>query len=204
MGGMFEDATARLWVEIGTDFPVRIEIEGIAAGGQMEMSMVMDDFQWNVELAPALFVPDIPSDYTSMEMNLLEVDESTAINGLRLFAELSDGQYPSSLAFTTLIKEITEALVAKYGVEFAKKEDGYAKTTLATTQILPAASFYAQLVGTEKDAVYYGDRVTSDDADTVLMRWKVSDDEYRVIFGDLSVEDVTAEELAELEKLLPE
>ena len=24
MGGMFEDATARLWVEIGTDFPVRI------------------------------------------------------------------------------------------------------------------------------------------------------------------------------------
>ena len=93
MAGMFEEATARLWVEIGTDFPVRIEIEGIVAGGQMEMSMVIDDFQWNVELDPSLFVPDIPSDYTSMEMNLPEVDEGTAINGLRLFADLSDGQY---------------------------------------------------------------------------------------------------------------
>jgi len=203
MGGMFEEGTARLWVEIGTDFPVRIEIEGIVAGGQMEMSMVIDDFQWNVELDPALFVPDIPSDYTSMEMKLPEVDESTAINGLRLFAELSDGQYPSGLAFMTLMKEISEALVAKYGVEFSEKEDDYANATLAaTTEILPAASFYAQLV--EKDAAYYGDKVTSDDVDAVLMRWKISEDEYRVIFGDLTTENVAVEDLAELERLILE
>ncbi|MHC4131102.1 MAG: hypothetical protein ACYSSP_07920 [Planctomycetota bacterium] len=201
MGGMFEDATARLWVEIGTDFPVRIEIEGIVAGGQWEMSMVMDDFQWNVELDPALFVPDIPSDYTSMEMKLPEVDEGTAINGLRLFAELSDGQYPSSLAFTTLMKEISEALVEKYGIQFAEKEDDYAN---AIQNIFPAASFYAQLVGTDKDAVYHGDRVTAENPELVLLRWKVSDDQYRVIFGDLSAEDLTAEELAELEKLFSE
>jgi outer membrane lipoprotein-sorting protein len=202
MGGMFENATARLWVEIGTDFPVRIEIEGIAGGGQMELSMVMDDFQWNVELDPALFVPDIPSDYTSMEMNLPEVNEGTAINGLRFFAELSDGQYPSGLAFTTLIKEITEALVAKYGIQLAEKEDDYANdATLATTQILPAASFYAQLVG--KDAVYHGDRVTAENPELVLLRWKVSDGIYRVVFGDLSAGNFSVEELAELEAALP-
>jgi hypothetical protein len=201
MGGIFEDATARVWVEIGTDFPVRIEIEGMVAGGQMEMSMVIDDFQWNVELDPALFVPDIPSDYTSMEMNLPEVDEGTAINGLRLFAELSDGQYPSGLAFMTLLKEATEALVAKYGVEFAEKEDDYANATLATTQILPAASFYAQLVG--KDAVYHGDRVTAENPELVLLRWKVSEGVYRVVFGDLSTGNVSVEELAELEEALP-
>jgi hypothetical protein len=202
MGGMFEEGTARLWVEIGTDFPVRIEIEGIAAGGQMEMSMVMDDFQWNVELDPALFVPDIPSDYTSMEMKLPEVDEGTTINGLRHFAELSGGQYPSGLAFMTLMKEISEALVVKYGVEIAWKEDEYANATFAaTTGILPVASFYAQLV--DKDAAYYGDTVTSDDVDAVLMRWKISEDEYRVIFGDLTTENVAVEDLAELEAALP-
>jgi len=202
MGGMFENATARLWVEIGTDFPVRIEIEGIVGGGQMEISMVMDDFQWNVELDPALFVPDIPSDYTSMEMNLPEVDESTAINGLRFFAELSEGQYPSGLAFTTLIKEITEALVAKYGIQLTEKEDDYANdATLATTQILPAASFYAQLVG--KDAVYHGDRVTAENPELVLLRWKVSEGIYRVVFGDLSAGNFSVEELAELEAALP-
>jgi hypothetical protein len=35
------------------------------------------------------------------------------------------------------------------------------------------------------------------------MRWKVSDKEYRVIFGDLHAETVTPEKLAELEKALP-
>jgi len=203
MSGMFEDATARLWVEIGTDFPVRIEIEGIVAGGQMEMSMVMDDFQWNVDLDPALFVPDIPSDYTSMEMNLPEVNEGTAINGLRLFAELSDGQYPSGLAFTTLMKEITEALMEKYGIQFAEKAENKDDYLNAIQNILPAATFYARLVETGKDAVYYGDSVTAENPEAVLLRWKVSEGIYRVVFGDLSTGNFSVEELAELEAALP-
>ena len=35
------------------------------------------------------------------------------------------------------------------------------------------------------------------------MRWKVSDKEYRAIFGDLRAETVTPERLAELEAALP-
>lgn len=200
MGGMFEEATARLWVEIGTDFPVRIEIEGIVSGGQMEMSMVMDDFQWNVELDPALFVPDIPPDYTSSEMNLPEVNEGTAINALHLFAELTDGRYPGSLALMTLMKEITEELTKKYGLRLIGKLDDY---TNAIQNILPVGSFYAQLVGAEKEAVYYGDSVTAENPEAVLLRWKISDGYYRVIFGDLTTSDVTAEQLAELEALQP-
>jgi len=200
MGGMFEDATARLWVEIGTDFPVRIEIEGIVSGGQMEMSMVMDDFQWNVDLDPALFVPDIPSDYTSQELNLPETSEGTAINGLRLFAELTNGRYPSNLALLTLMKEITEALTKKYGIKIAVKQDEY---TSALVDILQAGTFYVQLAAAEKEAVYYGDSVTAEDVESVLLRWKISDGYYRVIFGDLSTLDVTAEELIELEALQP-
>ena len=42
--------------------------------------------------------------------------------------------------------------------------------------------------------------MTADDIDAVLMRWKISDGEYRVIFGGLTTENITAEELAELEK----
>ena len=197
MGGMFENATARLWVEIGTDFPVRIEIEGIVAGGQMEMSMVIDDFQWNVELDPALFVPDIPSDYTSQEMKT-EANEGTAINGLKLFAELTDGRYPSNLAILTLIKEITEELTKKYGMKIVEKQDEY---TSELNDILQAGSFYAQLVG--KDAVYHGDRVTAENPELVLLRWKVSEGVYRVVFGDLSTENFSVEELAELEAALP-
>jgi len=63
--------------------------------------------------------------------------------------------------------------------------------------------FYGLLQWDKKDPAYYGKTVTPKDADKVLMRWKVSDNEYRVIYGDLHAETVTLEKLAELEKLLP-
>jgi hypothetical protein len=65
------------------------------------------------------------------------------------------------------------------------------------------AWFYNGLEWNKKDSAYYGKTVTPKDADKVLMRWKVSDNEYRVIYGDLHAETVTPEKLAELEKALP-
>jgi hypothetical protein len=62
-------------------------------------------------------------------------------------------------------------------------------------------AFYAQLVQEDKDPAYYGDKVTTEFGHAVLMRWKTADDQYRVVFGDLTIEDVSADELAELESL---
>ena len=61
----------------------------------------------------------------------------------------------------------------------------------------------ARVIG-DKDVAYYGDRVTAKDVDKVLMRWKISKDEYRIIYGDLTAENVSTEQLAELETKLPE
>jgi hypothetical protein len=65
-----------------------------------------------------------------------------------------------------------------------------------------ACLFYGNLVKEKKDAAYYGDKVTTQDVNKVLMRWKISDDQYRVVYGDLRVEDVSTEKLAELEASL--
>ncbi len=46
---------------------------------------------------------------------------------------------------------------------------------------------------------YYGDSVTADDVDKVLLRWRLDDGQYRVIYGDLRIEDVNPQRLAELE-----
>jgi len=59
------------------------------------------------------------------------------------------------------------------------------------------------LIDDRKDPAYYGRTVTPRDADKVLLRWKLSDKEYRVIFGDLHAETVSPERLADLEKSLP-
>jgi hypothetical protein len=56
------------------------------------------------------------------------------------------------------------------------------------------------LIQDKKEPAYYGDTVTVQDVQKVLLRWKISDDQYRVIFGDLSTMDVSTEKLAELEK----
>jgi len=63
--------------------------------------------------------------------------------------------------------------------------------------------FYMMLVQDKKEPAYYGESVTPADADKVLLRWKISDNEYRVIFGDLHTETVTPEKLTELEAALP-
>jgi len=52
-----------------------------------------------------------------------------------------------------------------------------------------------------REPVYYGDKVSAESPEAVLFRWKIDDNTYRVVFGDLSTEDVSAEKLAELENL---
>ena len=63
-GGMFESAIGRLWVDVNTELPVRMEIEGVSAGGEIQTQMVMDEFKWDEELDASEFEPDIPADYT--------------------------------------------------------------------------------------------------------------------------------------------
>jgi hypothetical protein len=50
------------------------------------------------------------------------------------------------------------------------------------------------------DAAYYGKTVGPADKDKVLFRWKLEDGGYRVIYGDLRAETVTAERLKKIEK----
>jgi hypothetical protein len=67
------------------------------------------------------------------------------------------------------------------------------------TNVLTAKSRYEYLAQTGKDVVYYGDSVDPQDSDAVLIQWKLSDGEYKVIFGDLREETVSAEELIRLQ-----
>lgn len=61
------------------------------------------------------------------------------------------------------------------------------------------SKFYEYLLHKGKDVVYYGDSIDPDNSDALLLRWKLSEGKYKVIFGDLSAKTVTAEELIELQ-----
>jgi len=216
-GSMFEGLKARLWVDVETNLPVRMEMEmqmpNFAGTDSQanQMLMVMDGFEWDVELDASIFKPDIPDDYSLLaEVEMSGQDEESAIEGFSLFAEISGGKYPSKLNPLEIMTEvmgvsqedfIKERVQADPNSRPSEEEmEKMVKEVMEKAMTVQGTCmFYAELVKENKDVAYYGDTITADDIDAVLLRWKIADDKYRVIFGDLTAEDVTSEQLADLE-----
>lgn len=180
---LFERGKGRLWVAVDTDLPVRIELEGVSAGGSVQISLTIDGFDWYPGLQAKDFQPNIPSDYTLMAKVDLSGSIEAVIKGLRGFAKITEGKYPTNLDLMTTGKEIREAFIAM------RKKQGKSPQEKPTQEemedILPiqgVCMFYGKLVKDDKEASYYGDAVTAQDVEKVLLRWKVSDQKYRVIF----------------------
>jgi outer membrane lipoprotein-sorting protein len=198
---LFEKGKGRLWAAVDTDLPVLIELEGTSAGGSVQITMTIDGFDWEPGLQAEDFEPDIPADYTIMAKVDLSDSVEAVVKGLRGFAEITEGKFPTNLDIMTTSKEIRDAFIAlrqKQGKSLEEKPTQEEMENILSIQ--GACMFYGNLLKENKDIAYYGDTVTAQDVEKVLMRWKISDEKYRVIFGDLSTLDVSYEELAELEK----
>jgi len=192
---MPDDVVGRLWVDIATGWPVEMTLDITGADGS-ETHVVVTDFQWEVQLAPEVFALEIPADYQALaqvDMGQLATGAQMA-EALAYFAELSGGTYPTELTPVAIVSELYEICdkLDAAGMLPEIDDDMIIKLKYAAT--------YVRDLGDEgKEPVYYGDTVTAADADKVLLRWKLDDQQYRVIFGDLRIEDVSPERLAELE-----
>ena len=214
LSGMFGQADVKMWVDVKTQLPVRSEQD--VQTDQMQMHMVSHSFQWDVTVSEADFEPVIPEDYTPLAggpIKMPAIDEEAAIKGLKLFAELT-GRYPEKLDMMSVMSQFgkmadTDGPPPKRLRELGEEMKGSTdeeKSRKIIDIMLPiqgVSGFYMTLVGGKKDPVYYGKTVGPQDTDKVLLRWKVSDTEYRVIFGDLHTQTISPEALAELEKGLP-
>ena len=72
----FDSLVARFWIDVETSLPVQYEAELVISdkhittytgGKPVEVKVTADEFQWDVELEPGIFEPNIPSDFTLME-----------------------------------------------------------------------------------------------------------------------------------------
>ena len=198
--GEVEKVDVKLWVDVNTFLPVRLE-EDIVTKKGIYIHEFSYGFRWNVIINPDDFEPNIPEDYRSPAGDIIipTFDEENAIKGLRLFAD-AVGKYPASFE--------TMALVGEYRKHTSLDPNSYKdlsdeERTRKTSELISLGVpgfLYKTLVEGNKDPVYYGETVGPDDGDKVLLRWKQDDSQYRVIFGDLRVRSVIPEELAELEK----
>jgi outer membrane lipoprotein-sorting protein len=213
-GGSMEDLKVVLWVDVKTWLPVRMEMN-MKVNEQTKMEGVMEDFQWNVPVDAGQFVPVIPQDYTTPlpgGYKLPSISEESAIEGLKFCGQLL-GRYPQKIDMMNLMNAIvaikdsnnpTEAaLKLKEEMDKLPEEEKAQKIMEMMRPVQSLGMFYITLVQEKKEPAYYGNVVGPSDADKVLLQWKTGDNEYRVIYGNLTAETVSAERLAELESKIP-
>ncbi|MBN1764851.1 MAG: hypothetical protein JW860_06300 [Sedimentisphaerales bacterium] len=198
-------SVARLWVDLKTEFPVSIEVETYSEDGETVTSMFCYAFEWDVKVTASDFEPVIPDDYNTIGELELSDNEQSVINGLGFYAHIT-GRYPSSLAVQTLAlaNEMRDAMMANYqntgrdpGMTHEEMGQGFMNVEYMVV-------YYGTLATQNRAPAYFGDKVAPGAADLVLIRWRLDNGRYQVIFGDLRQEKVTEAELAQLEAMLPQ
>ena len=203
-GGTTGDVKVTLWVDSATWLPYLVEMD-MSIDEQGRIQSTYYDYQWDVPVEKSDFVPVIPDDYEAGPgegMKWPEMTEEAAIKGLKLVAGLT-GRYPKQLSIVDLMHEISPIMYRRVKKNHPEEMTGTeleTKMIEALEPVYPIGLFYMTLVEDKKEPAYYGQTVGPDDVEAVLLRWKISDEKYRVIFGDLSAMDVGVEKLAELEK----
>ena len=200
-GGTTGDVKVTLWVDSKSWLPVLMEMD-MSINEQTRSRSTFYDYQWDVPVEKSEFVPVIPEDYEALfeGQKWPEMTEEAAIEGLKLVADLV-GRYPKQVSIVDLMGEISPIMferIKKGQPEDITETELETKMVEALRPVYPIGLFYMALVEDKKEPVY-GQTVGPDDVEAVLMRWKINDSEYRVIFGDLNAADVSADELNKLE-----
>ncbi|MCP4250722.1 MAG: hypothetical protein GY778_27090 [bacterium] len=186
-----DETYAELWVDLESRLPARFLIHMPIAVQDTSLTMVYDEFEWDQPLEPDLFDPAIPEDYTKLEAQLVKPTEEALMNTLQRIRSLTDGRYPPALDSVSVLAALHPMITAQGRAEL--DELGQAGIMQLGLEVAGGAMYYMKLVRDGRDPEYFGETVTADDADQVLLRWSLDDGQIRVIYGDLEVETLPAE-----------
>jgi len=180
-----------IWADPDTALPVRIE----QSGGQMVV--ICKNLQFDVPMDESLFSMEAPQGYTVKEhqLDLLGSTEEDFIEGLRVRAEiLGDGQFPDDVSVEAYLKQAGEMVEKFKALDLSDEEE----TELGMK--LGKHLLFIRVFGVQSDGqwTYRGQGVTLGDAETPIFWYQPKESEtYRVIYGDLRVEDVAPKDLPE-------
>ena len=209
-GGRGDAVKVRLWVETQTRLPMRIE-KTVSLPNDRQLHSTVSHIEWDVVAEAGAFEPVIPQDYKSVgggPMAMPQADERTALQGLKFLANLG-GTFPEHLDLMSMMKEVGRS--EKSDTPAAKElraqkrimtqEDRMKRMMEIMMPIRGLSEFYRRLHAEDRDPAYFGGKVAPGDKEQVLLRWKVSDGVFKVVYGNLRVETIPAERLGALEPL---
>jgi RNA polymerase sigma factor (sigma-70 family) len=184
-----------VWVEAETWELVRVEGEFVNSPG---LYAVMTDFQFNVDLDDSLFDLTPPEGYTRMEIQdkTSQPAEEDFIAFLSYWHKDVPGDlFPPTLDPVGLMKfgvEISEATrdSGSEAGDMTKEEE--AQAVVQGSLILARGLMFALQMTEENDWRYAGEGVRFGASATPVCWWRPEGSEtYRVIYGDLRIEDET-------------
>ncbi len=178
-----------IWADPETALPVRIE----HVAGQMQV--ICKNLEFDVDLDESLFSMDVPEGYTlqQVELDLLGSTEQDFIEGLRIRAEVfGDGWFPEGVAVEDYLKQ-APAMGKKIEELGLSDEEGTELGMKLARHLL-----FIRFFKGHGEWHYAGQGVKLGDAETPIFWYCPEGSEtYRVIYGDLRVEDVAPENLHE-------
>ena len=181
-----------VWIDPQTHELVLVERESVNAPG---MSGTMSNFQFDVELDDSLFSLTPPEGYTRLELqvDVSERTEQDLIELLKLWTTWTkDGQFPPTLDPTKLAKYSME--MEKQG-EFGQRQTTEQQRFQHEMQMMRGMMFLMKLPA-DSNWRYAGENIKFGDAGTAIFWYRPEGSEtYRIIYGDLSVQDAAPENL---------
>jgi hypothetical protein len=182
-------AEVTIWADPETALPVRIE----QVSGQMKV--ICKNVKFDVPMDESLFSMDVPEGYKlqEVELDLMGATEEEFIEGLRIRAEVLGGrQFPDRVAVEDFFKE-APSMEEKIDALGLSDEEETEQGLKITRHLLFIRFFKGQ-----GKWHYAGNGVKLGDAETAIFWYRPEGSEtYRVIYGDLRVEDVAPENLSE-------
>jgi outer membrane lipoprotein-sorting protein len=189
--------TLRLWTNPKTSLPLRAEMAmDVLAGGEM----VFDQFEWNVK-PENWFNVEPPAGFQDKTPTPVDVDEITRhiIVGLKTYAKYCGGRYPQAKMVygdvTSIELNRTLGLPDRSPPKDRALDKAYSEAMKASLGF----GWINTLQREDAGAIYHGKTVGPQDKNKVLFRWTRPDGRFRVLYGDLHFEDVTAARLKKLE-----
>jgi outer membrane lipoprotein-sorting protein len=184
----------KVWADPKTLLPIRVEEARSAAP---EDRIVMTDFQVGVDLDESLFSLDVPAGYTvqTIQVDLSKKPIAVLAETLKFAAEHNDGVFPPTLlgepGLGDIMRRAATAVEKKHGKdspEMLKLGSDLAMKMAATFAILSRLS-------PENDWHYVGKDVKLNMPNRPIFWFKPKKStSYQVIYADLSVKEVPAEE----------
>ncbi len=158
------------------------------------------DFEFDQNVAPDFFSMEVPEGYTLVQSpvdfaSLESPDEKSLVEMFRLWTQYTDGIFPPELtmdSYQDFTKEYIQVIMDHDPNEF----DDDLSTLTSLIQQLASGIVFVQTLPKESDWHYAGKEAVLGDARTPIFWYCPKDSStYRVIYADLSVKDVPADQL---------